>query len=326
MNNKKLLVFVLIAIAAGGAYYAIAVRRAPPPIPIEIGVIGTGPEGIIYQLAKDRGIDRAHGLDLLLQKSDSPPDISRQLEQREIPAGMFAPITAAQLAISGKHIRIFVPFFKVNIAALVRSDSPYRTLEDLKGKRIAIFSKRTNTFSDVAIILRAVGIDLESDFQLTFSNSIPEMRDAVLDGEVDGMFQVVNVGPVIHSLVEGEIRIISRLNDIWKSKTGFDMPFSGLAAYEDWITANRSTAKRLADVYYEASRYLLDHPDAIRQYRDLVGLQTEEDIEFLKGEHARVLYREFDQQLEDALLRLLKGAFETGILPALPEQSVILRQ
>lgn len=323
--SKKLFTFLLVVAAGAGIYYFIANRRTPPPTPIEIGVIGTGPEGIIYQLAKDRGIDRVHGLDLTLRKSDSPPDISRQLEQREIPAGMFAPITAAQLALSGKDIRIFVPFFRVNIAALVRSDSPYRTLEDLKGKRIAIFSKRTNTFSDVAIILRSLGIDLESDFRLVFSTSIPDMLDAVRRGEVDGMFQVVNVGPIIHSLVAGEIRIVSRLNDVWKAKTGFDMPFSGLAAYEDWITANQSTAKRLADVYYEASRYLLDYPDAVRQYRDMIGLQTEADVEFLKGEHARVLYREFDQNLEDALTRLLKGAFETGILPALPEQSIIVR-
>src|SRR5205814_8889742 len=70
--------------------------------------------------------------------------------------------------------------------------------------------------------------------------------------------------PIVSKLLgEGKFRVVMSLNDEWKKTAKSDWLFVGAAAHRDWLTRNRTVAKRLADMLVEAMRELSRTPGLV---------------------------------------------------------------
>lgn len=189
------------------------------------------------------------------------------------PVGCLANPVAALADAKGHRLRVFEALTINHSSLLVRADSPYRALEDLKGKKVAAVTRTSGTYQSFYTVARMIGVDPEKDFQVIFA--APEAGRRFLEtGEVEA-FNIYEPFPT-NMLSAGKTRELVRVRTEWKRLTGKDMFLLGVVAYEDWIAANRDLAKRVAATVREAVDVIRGNPArTIQENRATQGLETD---------------------------------------------------
>ena len=80
-------------------------------------------------------------------------------------ASAMQPSTAVNLVKSGADIRLIAPQIWSGNSWLVKKDAPYKSLGDLKGKKIGNFARVTGAYFFSAVIAKERKLDIEKDFQ-----------------------------------------------------------------------------------------------------------------------------------------------------------------
>ena len=154
----------------------------------------TGPHAWFF-LALERGYFRDRGLDLELLPGEGAAAIVPTIGHAGVEAGYGDINALAELAARAPGtapLMVFQMFNRVPFTIAVRADGPIRHAGDLQGRRL--IGKR----DDAAMVLfpalaEAAGLKLES-IQVEVS-PLPmgeQVRDALLTGQVDGVFGFVN--------------------------------------------------------------------------------------------------------------------------------------
>lgn len=144
--------FDSVAIAAG-ALQTIAVATS-----------AAGQTGYIAALIEAKGIAAEHGLKIENLRMDFTEAANAVKLGRAVASAM-QPSTAVNLMKSGTNIRLITPQIWSGNAWVVRKDSPYKTLGDLKGKKIGNFARVTGAYFFSAVIAKEKKLDIEKDFQ-----------------------------------------------------------------------------------------------------------------------------------------------------------------
>jgi len=164
-------------------------------------------------------------------------------------AGCLGAPVAAIARSQGHNLQMFEALTINHSSLMVRADSPYKSITDLKGKKIAAVTRTSGTYQSFYTVARMMGLDPEKDCQVIFS--APEAgRRFLEDGEVEA-FNIYEPYPT-NMIASGKVRELMRVRDEWKRLVGKDMLLLGVVAYQDWIDANRDLAKRVAKVTREA--------------------------------------------------------------------------
>lgn len=71
---------------------------------------------------------------------------------------------------------------------VVRADSPYRTIEDLKGKRVAFGARASGLVVLARYVLDGIGLDPQRDFEAVYLDKAAEGAKLVLAGEVAALW------------------------------------------------------------------------------------------------------------------------------------------
>lgn len=189
------------------------------------------------------------------------------------PVGCLANPVVALADSKGHRLRVFEALTINHSSLLVRGDSPYKALEDLKGKKVAAVTRTSGTYQSFYTVARMMGVDPEKDFQMVFA--APEGGRRFLEtGEVEA-FNIYEPFPT-NMLSGGKTRELVRVRTEWKRLTGKEMFLIGVVAYEDWLMANRDLAKRIAATVREAVDLIRGNPArAIQENRGTQGLETD---------------------------------------------------
>jgi uncharacterized protein len=87
-----------------------------------------------------------------------------------------------------KNIRIINAMYSQSGMFIVRADSPYRTIADLKGQTIAWGAKGSGFVVLARYIMGGLGLDLDRDFQAAYLEKAAEGPAMVLDGRAAAMW------------------------------------------------------------------------------------------------------------------------------------------
>jgi ABC-type nitrate/sulfonate/bicarbonate transport system substrate-binding protein len=202
---KKTLPFlwVGILIALIGRCDSIAIAAAALQT-VAVATSAAGQTGYIAALIEAKGIAADQGLKIENMRMDFTEAANAVKFGRAVASAM-QPSTAINLIKSGTNIRLVTPQIWSGNAWVVRKESPYKTLADLKGKKIGNFARVTGAYFFSAVIAKEKKLDIEKDFQ-----AIPAETGALIALLERGDVEAINMfEPYTTKLVlSGKYRVL----------------------------------------------------------------------------------------------------------------------
>jgi len=226
-------------VAACAAYAVVPRRSSAADLPVvTIGTIPSEMDAIIdYGL--DLGYFKSAGIDVRNTVLRSGPAVAAALAGGSLEAGLINTGTLAAARSRGVPLK-FIASCAVqtpgNDLALVRTDSPIKSVSDLGGKTVGIVAINTVQHAVVRLWLDKAGIDSKSVKFLEVP--YPQMQAALEQGRVD---MTLPAEPFLTAA-----RATSRsIGDPDEAMPPHYLIF-GFAANEAWLKANAALAKSLA--------------------------------------------------------------------------------
>ena len=185
MNLSIVISSILIMIALSS--FSRAPVQAQSLQTVNIATAAAGQSGYIAALIDAKGIAAKHGLKINNLMMDFT-EAANALKLGRAIASAMQPSTAVNLLKSGTDIRLIAPQIWSGNSWLVKKDSPYKSLADLKGKKIGNFARVTGAYFFSAVIAKEKKLDIEKDFQ-----SIPAETGALIALLERGEVEAINM-------------------------------------------------------------------------------------------------------------------------------------
>ena len=218
-NWRVLLVLLLAVIALPTSVLSQDAAEKAELIPVRIGAIEGASQTYIPWLIDNLGIDTKYGLDFILIPLTATGQQWTGLRSGDfdITTGSFLDLLRQREA--GLEVRAVRGFLRFSNPIVTLADSPYDTLESLRG---AVVGTPSTTLLDW-LIVRAAGVEI-SNFDLELEaevvNTSPPLISTLLsNGELDAALQFISntYGPI----ASGEQRVITTVPDLLE-EAGFD--------------------------------------------------------------------------------------------------------
>ena len=243
---------------------------------IEVGLPEDGLFGLGGQFIVDKGLDRKNGF-VMKPRWAGMPEIQRLLGIQAISIGLMTPEVALRANVSGIPIRLIQPYQTPHMHVLVPKDSPYKSVDELKGKAIALTPETTTLYNLFDFMMRKKGLNIEKDFQLKKLGG-PVIIAVMEKGEVEaGILWEAHVSRLLAS---GKYRVIMGFRDeLVKLLNAKVLPVIWLGGLDPWVKADQDLVTRLRAAWTEAYRGVQQDEAHFRKHaKQFFGLEKPEDL------------------------------------------------
>ncbi|HXG51387.1 MAG TPA: PhnD/SsuA/transferrin family substrate-binding protein [candidate division Zixibacteria bacterium] len=243
---------------------------------VEVGLPQDGLFGLGGQYIIDHGLDRRNGF-VMKPRWAGVPEIQRLLGIQAISVGLMTPEAGLRANLAGVPMRLIQPYQTSHMFVLVRSNSPYRSVEDLKGKPVALTPEVTTLYNLFDFIMRKKGASIEKDFQLKKLGG-PGIIAVLEKGDVEaGLIWEAHVSRLVTT---GKYRTIMSLRDEMNRLLSTKiLPVVWLGALEPWVRANGALVASLRAAWTEAYRGVQKDEGHFKKYaKRFFGLERAEDL------------------------------------------------
>jgi len=267
--------FAILLILMSPAVGVWSLQAAELPT-VEVGLPQDGLFGLGGQYILDQGLDRKNGF-IMKPRWAGVPEIQRLLGIKAISVGLMTPEAGLRANLRDVPIRFVQPYQTSHMFALVRKDAPYKSVDDLKGKAIALTSEVTTLYNLFDFIMRKRGVNIEKDFQLKKLGA-PAIIAVLEKGEVEaGLIWESHVSRLLST---GRYRTIMGLRDELSRLLNVKvMPVIWLAGLEPWVKENGPMVSKLRAAWTEAYRGVQQDEAHFRKYaKQFFGLEKTEDL------------------------------------------------
>ncbi|MCF6389940.1 ABC transporter substrate-binding protein [Mycobacterium sp. MBM] len=191
---------------------------------------------------------------------------------------------------------------------LVRTDDPARSLEDLRGRRLGVFTTVSGTLVWSALVKQMHDMKLlDGDFDVVVAD-IQNLSNLLARGEIDACICYPDLSA--RELRSGAVRPLydgKSSADLFAefNAPGHDGPMGNVfVARKDWVDGHPGEVSAFLDLWDRGLREWQQHRDVmIERYPQHFAVSTPEDIEFMKNyvaEHDWVVDEvRFDQKWAD---------------------------
>jgi ABC-type nitrate/sulfonate/bicarbonate transport system substrate-binding protein len=277
------------AASAPAAPTAAPAARSPRDVIFATSAGGSA-MGLITAVVKRHGFDEQHGVRLDLKPFD-PADAEKAVVIGSVEVGFFVPISWAKVNLEDQSVAFLLPLYTNHGALLVRTDSPYQSIEDLRGKKIATLGQISGLYTSMQVLLRKMGLDWERDFELV-SGPAPAVIAALERGDVEaGLPFEPNVSML-------------------------------LAAKQSWIDQNRDTARAVKATILDATTYLRQRPEVYDEERELLGIRSEDELALVKQRMGKIFMPEQDPAMIRSIEEIVEQAVALGIVDEKPRREL----
>ena len=200
---KKLALTVVAALTLVAAPWLSAPSSAAELMPLKLGVLKLGATANVWAATRN-GIFKKHGLDVTLVEVPLSTQAVSVLQSRSVDIMLQIPGTMMvakergfDIALVGQNETAGTKA-PVSNAILVPTNSPIKTIADLKGKRVATASPRGQSFAAMKDLFEKNGISAK-DVQL-MEVPFSSQADLLKSGNVDA---VVALDPYTTQIIQG---------------------------------------------------------------------------------------------------------------------------
>ena len=309
--RKLFVAFCLVLLAAPAG--------AQAPNPLKIGVATSGGTTLPALVISQQKLDEKHGLKIeWLRLDQAALQRAFALRQFDISFAEVASDLIRQRA-RGDKVKAFHRGIMANVYMLAKKEAPYRSIADLKGRKLGLYSlTSSSTAALVKVVRDKHKLDLRKDFELVVSPP-PVLVGLLQKGDIEAM---INVDPIVLRLLEsGQYRQMLDADGEWQSLTGSRLLVTTLAAWEDTMQKNPDDIRRLVRMYREAMDYILKNPQVYVStgFIKQSGMkETPEVVKLFEERFSKLYTGKWDQALIDANKPVFDTAIEMGNLEKVP--------
>jgi ABC-type nitrate/sulfonate/bicarbonate transport system substrate-binding protein len=219
---------------------------------VSIATNAAGQSGYLAALIDAKGIAAQHNIKITNMMMDFT-EAANALKLGRVLASTMQPSTALNLWKSGTELRLFGAQIWSGNAWVVRKDSPYKTLADLKGKKIANFSRVTGAFFFSAVIAKEHGLDIEKDFQ-----SVPAETGALIALLERGEVEAINMFEphTTKLIVSGRYRVLLDFDVELKRIFGAPPLKTGMAVLKETVEKQPAFVKAIRGAYVDGIKLI----------------------------------------------------------------------
>jgi NitT/TauT family transport system substrate-binding protein len=239
----------------------VSAQQEPKPVPLKVGVLKmaalTNP-----WTAKERGIFQKHGLDVTLVEFRTGNEAIAAHRGGSVDIILSIPGTAMTavergfdlLAISQNEVAKAKGPDSGSVQVL--KDSPYKTLADLAGKKVAVSGLHSQKTVAMQTLFKRAGVDLDK-LQLV-EIPFPSQVDALKSKQVDA---INTVDPYTTQLIASGLgRVVA-----WDYADSIpEQPLGAWFAKSTFIKANAGVVHRFNEAIKESIEYMLSDPQRAR--------------------------------------------------------------
>jgi ABC-type nitrate/sulfonate/bicarbonate transport system substrate-binding protein len=311
----------LTAAAAGGRLGA----RAATALQKHTVVVPTASVFVLnYAGGKDAGIFEKHGIDLTVDIRPFAGFLAG-LPSKASMAGTYSGIDDIQKINEGLDWAIIGPGLTVVQDVVVRKDSPYKTVADLRGKKFGAFSTGSGAFKAAqAAIIDGFGIDVLKDTQFQ-QVAGPALNKLLERGQLDAMINISSLTMAAEAEPD-KFRVLFSPNDYWKQKTGYPIMWaSTLVGWRSWIDEDVTRARNFAAAAVESFKWL-EKPEnletAVKNHGKIAGVTNQAEIDEYKLwlQHKQMFLTSWNQKTVDSQWQFLDLCHKVGIIKKVPDQ------
>jgi len=243
---------------------------------VEVGLPQDGLFGLGGQYILDKGLDKKNGF-VMKPRWAGVPEIQRLLGIKAISVGLMTPEAGLRANLRDIPIRFIQPYQTSHMYVLVRKDAPYNSVEELKGKPVALTSEVTTLYNLFDFMMRKRGLNIEKDFQLKKLGA-PVIIAVLEKGEVEAA--LLWEAHVSRLLATGKYRTLlgfrDELSRLLNTKV---LPVIWLAGLEPWVKENPALVAGLRAAWTEAYRGVQQDEAHFRKYaKPFFGLEKPEEL------------------------------------------------
>jgi NitT/TauT family transport system substrate-binding protein len=251
-------------------------HTAQPPQTVNIATNAAGQSGYLAALIEAKGIAAQYNIKINNMMMDFT-EAANALKLGRTQFSTMQPSTALNLWRSGTDVRLFAAQIWSGNAWIVRKDSSYKTLADLKGKKIGNFSRVTGAFFFSAVIASQNGLDIEKDFQ-----SVPAETGALIALLERGEVEAINMfEPHVTKLtIGGRYRVLLDFDEELKKIFGTPPLKTGMAVLKDTAEKNPDLVKAVRGAYVDGIKLIKagkDHDFFKARAKEFFNLSTPEE-------------------------------------------------
>jgi ABC-type nitrate/sulfonate/bicarbonate transport system substrate-binding protein len=287
---------------------------------IEVGLPQDGLFGLGGQYIIDKGLDRKNGF-IMKPRWAGVPEILRLLGIQAVSVGLMTPEACLRANANGVPLRLVQPYQTAHMYVLVRKESPYQSIDDLKGKSIALTPEVTTLYNLFDFMNRKRGVNIEKTFQLKKLGA-PAIIAVLEKGDVEaGILWEAHVSRLLSS---GKYRVILGFRDeLAKTLNAKTLPVIWLAALEPWLKTNPDSVAKLRGAWSEADRGVQQDEAHFRKYaKQFFGLESPAEVT-LAWQRTKIFLLPTDFKWPDAAtLNAEKSWLQQGVdLGMFPKES-----
>ncbi|OZI37123.1 hypothetical protein CAL29_01450 [Bordetella genomosp. 10] len=276
-------------------------------------------------LLKSKEIDTS-GLDIEYIGS-APGQMQLQLLSGALNFSGYGALGVAEANQKGADFKLVAPFDLNHSSWIVRADSPYKTIHDLKGKRVATLPINTDTVRQAELAAALHGLNLKKDFQMSYGPALVSL--ALFErGDADA---IIAIEPNSTRLVAKGAREIAKVGDLWREATGDKSLFLvGWASSDAWLKRYPAAARTIAKAYFGINRLIVQNPELVTQpaFLDALGVPASETraIELLPQRIADITSVEWDDSVARNIDKQLDLAVQHGLLASRPAAPIFSQE
>ena len=273
---------------------------------------------------RDAGIFKKHGIDLIIDNRPFKGHMAG-LPAKEVPCTTYAGTAAIARINKGLDWVIVGGGLTVMQEVFVLKSSPFKTIEDLKGKKFASWSTGAGAFKAMrATVIDGYGFDVLKDTK--FVQAAPPALLKLLDrGQVDSMFNISSL-TIAAAAQPDKYRSIYAPNDYWRKKTGQPIIWSApLVCWRSWVNEDKARAAAFVRAFTEAFKWLrvpANLDKAIAKYGKLAAVKNKAQADVYKKwlTNRRMLIVDWNKETRDKQWEFLHMAAKHGVLGKVPSK------
>lgn len=281
---------------------------------VNIATAAAGQSGYIAALIDAKGIAAKHRLKINNLMMDFT-EAANALKLGRAIASAMQPSTAVNLLKSGTDIRLIAPQIWSGNSWLVKKDSPYKSLADLKGKKIGNFARVTGAYFFSAVIAKEKKLDIEKDFQ-----SIPAETGALIALLERGEVEAINMfEPHTTRLVlSDKYRVLLDFDVELEKLFGAPPLKSSVGMLRETVEKQPALVKAIRGAYVEAVKMIKAGQDKDffeAKAKEFFNLSTPEQVAAGMKQNRQNFADLWDESFFQSQNKILQSGISLGLLP-----------
>ncbi len=259
------------AIVAGGlsAYYqsqSSTATSSSAPRKVRAGFENFGPTSVLTDIISKQKLDTKYNLQIDYTPFSDVPTLASAFVAGAVDALEDGPLTVmANARAQGRPIKVVYPVELASTVVLVRSDSPYNNILDLRGKKFGAVGNPPSTLMVATALYRRKGVSVSiSDFNIAPAGP-PILLQQLKSGQIEAAESFVPFQQ--QGLFGGGLKVLTSVPDMFNQLTGSpNFLINGLATTETYLQEHGDIIRNYIKALSDGLAYLQAHPEVTKDY------------------------------------------------------------